>query len=160
MTSTQPPLMQPFAHAAHDRIVFALLCADAVCSANDAALLFPGGGFYQGELNSKLQRHGQGIMHAADGAVESEGIWYEGRLLSAVEITTLTLAALSPAGASSSSPPADSSSSECVVCQVATRSCLIDCPHFCMCMDCAQKVDRCPICRTPITQPPRQVIVS
>lgn len=40
---------------------------------------------------------------------------------------------------------------ECKICMSAPLSCLIDCPHFCMCFDCAKQVDACPICRTPIT---------
>jgi len=136
----------------------------AVPPAKESALLFPDGGFYRGEINEQFQRHGAGSMCSADGAVVSEGIWSDDRLLTAVEVTTLALAALSPSSASSSSsasaaapaaspspaPPADSS--ECVVCQDARPDCHTGCAHICMCMQCAASIDTCPIGREPVTQ--------
>lgn len=39
----------------------------------------------------------------------------------------------------------------CAVCMDAKRDCLIDCPHFIMCMECAKKMTTCPVCRQAIT---------
>jgi len=49
----------------------------AVCArtATDSALLFPDGGFYCGEVNAQFQRHGEGSMHAANGAQTERGVW-------------------------------------------------------------------------------------
>ena len=51
------------------------LCA--VPPAKESALLFPDGGFYRGEINAQLQRHGQGSMHAADGVQLHCGEWVD-----------------------------------------------------------------------------------
>jgi len=71
------------------------------------------------------------------------------------------------AAASSSSIPAtvaaavNEATDECKICLSEPLGCLIDCPHLCMCFDCAQAVDACPICRQPITMRIRKrVIVS
>ena len=40
----------------------------------------------------------------------------------------------------------------CIVCMDATKSVLLEpCRHFCLCMDCAQGVEACPVCRSPCT---------
>lgn len=39
----------------------------------------------------------------------------------------------------------------CAICMNARRDCLIDCPHFVMCYECGKTVNKCPICREPIT---------
>jgi len=55
--------------------------------------------------------------------------------------------------AAAAAPPAAlSSSSECVVCMSAPRDCVISCAHLALCFSCARKLDKCPLCRTPITQ--------
>jgi hypothetical protein len=46
----------------------------------------------------------------------------------------------------------DNDTSICVVCVDAPRDCLIDCPHFCLCIGCAKRLSACPICRVRITQ--------
>jgi hypothetical protein len=92
-------------------------------------------------------------MHAADGAVLSEGVWRADRLLTAAEITALAVAALAPAAAAPvASPVAPADSSVCVVCQDARPDCHTGCAHICMCMQCAKQVHSCPQCRKTVTK--------
>jgi hypothetical protein len=50
-----------------------------------STLLFPGGDCYTGGVNAKQQRHGEGIMRAADGAVLQRGVWKDDKLISELQ---------------------------------------------------------------------------
>ena len=76
-------------------------------------------------------------MHAADGAVLSEGVWRADRLLTTAEITALAVAALSPSsatGSSSASVPDAASAAPpiaALVDSIAARRSKNDCGSSC-----------------------------
>jgi len=38
--------------------------------------------------------------------------------------------------------------SECIICMESERNCVVsECGHYCMCIDCAVLLDKCPVCR-------------
>jgi hypothetical protein len=50
-------------------------------------------------------------------------------------------------------PPKGSGTNQCVVCWDKKRNTMnIGCGHLCLCEDCADRLDDCPICRAPMTQ--------
>jgi len=69
---------------------------------------------------------------------------------------------LAVAAAAAAAAAAESNDAHCcVVCTNAPRDCDIDCPHLCMCYECAShpSMQRCPICRQVITRR-KQLILS
>ncbi len=50
-------------------------------SAGASILLLPTGGYYSGPLNAADQRHGEGVIHSADGQVTQRGVWWEDELI-------------------------------------------------------------------------------
>jgi hypothetical protein len=126
-----------------------------------ATLLFPGGSCYTGAINEAFQRHGQGIMHAADGTELQRGLWCEDKWIQEQDDTSMATksqaaaagaGAGAGAGASTNNPKAASSSLDCVVCLDRPRDCLLSCRHLVMCSTCATQLDTCPICSLAITQ--------
>ncbi len=169
-------------------------------SAGASILLVPAGGYYSGPLNAADQRHGEGVIHSADGQVTQRGVWWEDELIcplpketagapvtaaadaaagsaagaggaltahpSAHSSSAAAAAAVAaPSSAAAAAAPAaavfEAPSTDCVICLDRPRDCLIDCPHFVLCFDCAASQQSCPICRAAITHRMRKrVIVS
>ena len=140
----------------------------AMHAAGPDILLLPCGGYYTGAVNAAHQRHGKGVVHARDGSELQRGEWKANKLMRAspagaaeprvAACCAVTAAAMNGAAAAdiAHAPPAN-----CVICLDRPRDCLIDCPHFCLCFDCAASQQHCPLCRVPITQrTKRRVIVA
>lgn len=39
---------------------------------------------------------------------------------------------------------------DCIICLDEPRTIVLDCGHLCLCVDCSDSLEECPICRTPI----------
>jgi hypothetical protein len=141
---------------------------EAMRAAGPHILLLPGNAYYSGSINTAFQYHGEGTVFAANGRVRMHGAWDNDSLVrqleppqeaAAASSAPTFSAAVTSVPACSAAPASASSSSECIVCCDRPRDCLIDCVHFCLCFDCAVELQRCPICRTDITQRVQKRIV-
>jgi hypothetical protein len=43
-------------------------------------------------------------------------------------------------------------SSKCIACTVNKKIILFSCKHLCVCFECSQKIDSCPVCRKPVEE--------
>ena len=95
--SSAPPVSSPLPRS-HDRLrcvarvsslIYPCSCRLSLrlflvcgCSARSASLLYPDGGYYSGQINQSNQRHGVGLMFAADGKLVDSGTWINDQLQS------------------------------------------------------------------------------
>jgi E3 ubiquitin-protein ligase RGLG len=41
---------------------------------------------------------------------------------------------------------------KCVCCADSDKNTILNCGHYCLCSDCATRIQQCPLCRQPITE--------